>query len=209
MKLAICVFASALAVISAYAAEPIEWSSTVKLAPMDFRNKVPPSATDGAHAWVALDVAWECRDGIARSHARATFDPDQSWWRGGTPNIWGGVEEGLSRSQLDNRRTSAQRDQDLLQHEQLHFDLTELAARKIRRELDDLARACTTPGSNDAIGNAVAAIEGAWSDEQARYDKDTDHGTNGVKQRQWELRVRKELRVEEAALAPRADLPSR
>jgi hypothetical protein len=209
MTLALCVFVPALAVTSAYAAAPIEWSPTVKLTLKDFRNKVPPSTTDAAHAWVALDVAWECRDGIARSHARAIFDPDQSWWRGGTPNIWGGVEEGLSRSQLDNRRTSAQRDQDLLQHEQLHFDLTELAARKIRRELDDLARACTTPGSNDAIGNAVAAIEGAWSDEQARYDKDTDHGTNRVKQRQWELRVRKELRVEDAVLAPRADLPSR
>ena len=205
MKLAICVFAPALAVTSAYAAAPIEWSPTVKLTLQDFKNKVSPSTTDTAHAWVALDVAWECRDGKARSHARAIFDPDQSWWREGTSNIWGGVEEGLSRSQLDNRRTSAQRDQDLLQHEQLHFDLTELAARKIRRELDDLTRACATPGSNDAIGKAVAAIEGAWSDEQARYDKDTDHGTNRVKQRQWELRVRKEL----TALVPRAGLPSR
>ena len=209
MKLAICVFASALAVISAYAAEPIEWSSTVKLTPNDFRAKVPPSTTDTAHAWVALDVAWECRDGKARSQARAVFDPDQSWWREGTSNIWGGVEEGLSRSQLDNRRTNAQRDHDLLQHEQLHFDLTELAARKIRRELDDLARACVTPGHNGAIGKAIAAIEAAWSDEQARYDKDTDHGTSRVKQRQWELRVGKELSVEEVALAPRAALPSR
>jgi hypothetical protein len=205
MKLAICVFAPALAVTSASAAAPIEWSPTVKLTTQDFQNNVPPSTTDTAHAFVALDVAWECRDGHARSHARAIFDPEQSWWRGGTSNIWGGVEEGLSRSQLDNRRTNAQRDQDLLQHEQLHFDLTELAARKIRHELGDLARACATPGSNDAIGTAIAAIEGAWSDEQARYDKDTDHGTNRVKQKQWELRVHKEL----TALAPRAGPPSR
>ena len=209
MTRAMCVVAVALAVTSAYAAAPIEWSPTVKLTPQDFKNKVPASTAATAHAWVALDVAWECRDGSARSHARAIFDPDQSWWRGATSNIWGGVEGGLSRTQLDNRRTSAQRDQDLLQHEQLHFDLTELAARKIRRELADLTRACSIPGSNDAIGKAVAAIEAAWSDEQARYDKDTDHGTNRVKQRQWELRVRKELRVEDAALAPRAGLPRR
>jgi hypothetical protein len=209
MKLAICVCAAALAVGTAYADAPIEWSPTVKLTPQDFKNRVATSSTHTAHAWVALDVAWECRDGNARSHARAIFDPYQSWWQGGTSNIWGGVEEGLSRTQLDNRRTSAQRDQDLLQHEQLHFDLTELAARKIRHELDALARACVTPGSNDAIGKAVAAIEAAWSDEQARYDKETDHGTNRVKQRQWELRVRKELRVEDVTLAPRAGLPAR
>jgi hypothetical protein len=182
-----------LATTCAYAAAPIDWSNNVRLTQRDFRSKVPPSASDTAHSWVGLDVTWECQEGEARSHARAIFDPDQSWWRSGTPSIWGGIDEGLSRSQLENRRTAAERDQDLLRHEQLHFDLTELAARKIRKQLEDLSRACAASGSGDRIGTAIADIERAWTEEQARYDKDTDHGANRVTQRQWELRVRRQL----------------
>jgi hypothetical protein len=182
-----------LAAAGAYAAAPIEWSKNVRLAQRDFRSTVPPSAIDTAHSWVGLDVTWECREGEARSHARAIFDPDQSWWRSGTPSIWGGIDEGLSRSQLENRRTAAERDQDLLRHEQLHFDLTELAARKIRKQLEDLSHACAAPGSGDRIGTAIADIERAWTEEQSRYDKDTDHGANRVTQRRWEMRVRRQL----------------
>lgn len=184
---------SALAVAVVCAAEPIEWSKDFKLTQREFRNKVPPASTDTAHSWVGLDVAWECREGQARSHARAIFDPEQSWWRGDVSSIWGGIDAGLSRSQLENRRTAAERDDDLLRHEQLHFDLTEVAARKIRAQLAGLARICATAGSTSGIDKATAEIERQWTDEQVRYDKDTDHGANRVTQRQWELRVRRAL----------------
>jgi uncharacterized protein DUF922 len=193
MKSAVRLLVLLLAAACVYAAAPIEWSKNVKLTQRDFRGKVPASATDAAHSWVGLDVAWECREGEARSHARAIFDPDQSWWRTGTPSIWGGINEGLSRSQLENRRTAAERDQDLLRHEQLHFDLTELSARKIRRQFEDLPRACATPAGDSRISAAILDIERAWTDEQSRYDNDTDHGANRVTQRPWELRVLRQL----------------
>jgi uncharacterized protein DUF922 len=193
MKSAVRLLVLLLAGACVYAAAPIEWSKNVKLTQRDFRGKVPASATDTAHSWVGLDVAWECREGEARSHARAIFDPDQSWWRTGTPSIWGGINEGLSRSQLENRRTAAERDQDLLRHEQLHFDLTELSARKIRRQFEDLPRACATPAGDSRISAAILDIERAWTDEQSRYDNDTDHGANRVTQRPWELRVLRQL----------------
>jgi len=193
MKPAVRLLVLLLSAACVYAAAPIEWSKNVRLTQRDFRSSVPPSAIDTAHSWVGLDVSWECREREARSHALATFDPDQSWWRSGTPSIWGGIDEGLSRSQLENRRTAAERDEDLLRHEQLHFDLTELAARKIRKQFEDLSRACATPAGDGRIGAAVADIERAWTDEQSRYDKDTDHGANRVAQRQWELRVRRQL----------------
>jgi hypothetical protein len=195
MKPAVRLLVLLLAAASAYAAEPIEWSKNVKLTQRDFRSKVPASASDTAHSWVGLDVAWECREGEARSHARAIFDPDQSWWRTGTPSMWGGINEGLSRSELENRRTAAERDLDLLRHEQLHFDLTELSARKIRKQFEDLPRACATPGGDSGISAAVVEIERTWTEEQSRYDKDTDRGANRVAQRQWELRVRRQLEL--------------
>jgi hypothetical protein len=190
----LCLLASALsASVALVAAAPIEWSQSLKLTQADFRGEAPDSSVDAARSWVALDVAWECFEGRPRSHARAVFDPDRSWWRGGLPDLWGGIEEGLSRTQLDNRRTAAERDRDLLRHEQLHFDLTEIAARTIRKQFDDLARVCALPGRNQDIEQAVAAIENAWADEQILYDKDTDHGLNQVRQRQWESRVRRQL----------------
>ena len=193
MKPAVRLLVMVLAAACVDAAAPIEWSKNVKLTQRDFRSKVPASAIDTAHSWVGLDVAWECREGEARSQARAIFDPDQSWWRTGTPSLWGGINEGLSRSQLENRRTAGERDQDLLRHEQLHFDLTELSARKIRKQFEDLSRACATPAGDGRISAAVVEIERAWTDEQSRYDKDTDHGANRVTQRQWELRVLRQL----------------
>lgn len=193
MKLAVCALAPVLAVAVLRAAGPIEWSSSAKLTPGDFQGKAPAASDHAAHSWVALDVAWECRDGKASSSIRAVFDPSQSWWRSTAPSMWGGVEEGLSRTQLDNRRTAAERDRDLLLHEQLHFDLTELAARKIRKTLDDLKTRCTTPAGSEGYADAIAAIEREWTAEQGRYDRETGHGTNPVVQRRWESRVRQEL----------------
>src|SRR6266540_1674146 len=154
------------------AGEPIEWSQDVKLTPEHFRQKIPAAAAAGAHSWVGLDVSWECAEGTARSRVRAVFDPERSWWRGGAPNIWGGVEEGLSRSQLANRRTAAQRDDDLLRHERLHFDLTELTARKIRKALDGLPGVCAGGMGREGIENSIGRIEREWTADQIRYDKE-------------------------------------
>lgn len=193
MRTVACVLAASVAVNAIRAAAPIEWTATTALAQTDFRAKVPAAASDAAHSYVALDVSWECAEGAARWRSRAIFDPDRSWWRGTTGNIWGGIEQELSRTQLDNRRTTAERDRDLLKHEQLHFDLTELAARRIRRGFESATRLCLTAENNAGQQKAVAAIQQAWSDEQIRYDKETDHGVNQWKQREWERRVNRSL----------------
>ncbi len=193
MRTAACALAASLAIVGAQAAAPIAWAKDARLAQGDFRGKVPSNASDAAHSYVALDVSWECLEGRAQSRARATFDPELSWWRGGAANIWGGLEQGLSRTQLENRRTAADRDLDLLRHEQLHFDLTEIAARRIRREFEALPRICAAAGRNATVEAAVAEIERAWSDEQVTYDRETDHGTNQWKQREWDRRVARDL----------------
>jgi hypothetical protein len=194
MKPALGITVLMMAASVASAAGPIEWSKNVKLTERDFRKKAPDSGTDSAHSWVGLEVSWECREAEPRSQVVAIFDPDQSWWRSTTTSIWGGgVEEGLSRSQLENRRTPAERDRDLLRHEQLHFDLTELSARQIRKHLEQHSRVCAVPGSHAEIDAAIADLQREWTAEQSKYDKETDHGANRVKQRQWELRVKREI----------------
>src|SRR5262245_47932774 len=193
MRTTVCMLTASLMVAVTHAGAPIEWSAGTALAQTDFRAKVPAAASDAAHSYVSLDVSWECRDGRVQWRSRAVFDPDQSWWRGSTSNIWGGIEQGFSRTQLDNRKTAADRDRDLLKHEQLHFDLTELAARSIRRQFEWSTRVCMATERIAEMEKSVAEIQQAWSGEQIRYDKETDHGVNQWKQREWEQRVTRSL----------------
>lgn len=203
--LAACVLAAVLAAsavgaaagqaASAYGSEVLAWSREIRLTKGHFKAKVPSAEREAAHSWVGLDVSWECREGRGSWYASAVFDPARSWWPPPIPGVFRGIiGDGMSRAELESRRTALQRDdEDLLRHEQLHFDLTELAARKIRQRLEGLQRACATPGATATIEKAIDDIERAWLDEQGAYDKQTDHGTNLVRQKQWELRVRRAL----------------
>src|SRR5690349_20637282 len=104
----------------------IEWSADRKLTPKDFNGKVPPRSTDASRSHVTIDAAWECRDGSATSHARAVFDPNQSWWKPPSFPLWQAVDQRIAAPRaIDSERH-------LLAHEQLHFDLTEVWTIKIR-----------------------------------------------------------------------------
>lgn len=157
--LAACVLAAVLAAsavgaaagqaASAYGSEVLAWSREIRLTKGHFKAKVPSAEREAAHSWVGLDVSWECREGRGSWYASAVFDPARSWWPPPIPGVFRGIiGDGMSRAELESRRTALQRDdEDLLRHEQLHFDLTELAARKIRQRLEGLQRACATPGA--------------------------------------------------------------
>jgi hypothetical protein len=183
----------ALLASGVYAASPIEWSNDYKLRPQDFRQRVPATATDAAHSFVGIDVAWECGETAEPPYARAMFDPEQSWWRGTAGNVWGSPEQGLSRSQLEYSRSASQRESDLLRHEQLHFDLTELTARKIRNLFKRLAEVCLDGTAEEEIRHPVGELERLWLAEQERYDRETGNGTVRGKQLQWEQRIQREL----------------
>ena len=77
----------------------------------------------------------------------------------------------------------------LLQHEQLHFDLTELYARKLRKEYSKM-------NQEDFIKNAAQKyneISKKLYDYQDLYDLETNHSKNTLKQKEWEIKIKKEL----------------
>ena len=80
----------------------------------------------------------------------------------------------------------------LLAHEQLHFDVTELYARKLRKKLSELKDPCSKGASK------VQGIYNSNFDElheyQASYDKQTKHGINKKEQAKWVETVAKELK---------------
>ena len=85
------------------------------------------------------------------------------------------------------------RDAQLLQHEQLHFDLAEIATRKIRQTFAELKGSCAGEGGSETVQQAVTQIQRDLEDEQRRYDRETAHGTNEAAHAQWFGRVRKLL----------------
>lgn len=80
---------------------------------------------------------------------------------------------------------------ELLAHEQLHFDIAELFARKSRMKISTLKR----QGVRDVsvYNAAVSEIFEESNRVDAQYDHETVHGASRKKQTEWEYSVRIEL----------------
>jgi len=79
----------------------------------------------------------------------------------------------------------------LLQHEQLHFDIAELYARKIREKISHMR----SQGIRD-IKQYNSAIKGLLHESNLtdqRYDLETLHGALSKKQAAWERMIREQL----------------
>jgi hypothetical protein len=196
MRIAACLLTLVCAVpATGLAQAPIPWSAERKLTKADFRARVPATAASASMSAISIDAAWECEGSALVSSARATFDPSKSWWRNAQGGVWGGVAERTSSSQAqqDARRNSMLRDVQLLDHEQLHFDIAEVAARKITARFADFKSACAEAGGTDRIHEMVVQVDRELQEEQQRYDRETAHGTNARAQEQWKLKIRKAL----------------
>ncbi len=79
----------------------------------------------------------------------------------------------------------------LLNHEQGHFDLQELIARKFRREIS------STIFSHHEIESQINLLFHKYStiaaEQHTMYDNETRHSKNRVKQIEWDERIKKEL----------------
>ena len=81
----------------------------------------------------------------------------------------------------------------LLAHEQLHFDIAELYARKIRKRIYKL----TSDGVNDLdrINASIRELLDESNEIDRKYDAETLHGSIPSKQAKWQVEVSKELQA--------------
>jgi hypothetical protein len=182
----------------------IEWSPTRRLAKEDFQGRVPVQAVNSSLSFLHIETSWECVVGELIASARATFDPTRSWWRTSYGNIWGsaGDRTSASRAQMQARRSVLTLDRQLLDHEQLHFDLAELAARKIRKRFEGFRESCLDGDDPAPIQAMVAEVDRELQEEQHRYDRETNHGVNVRMQDQWRRKVQALLKSSEPSAAP-------
>jgi hypothetical protein len=153
--------------------DEIKWTRASKLKWDDFRARPDRTSRMDALTESGISFAWGCDRSGFSFEAYALFVPGGSWVR---------------------EPTDA-----LLRHEQAHFDITEIHARKLRKYFGGLADPCGL--GKQGIEAAAQGIIAANHAMQAEYDAATDHGRDLSVQRAWLDRIAEEL----AALEPWAE----
>lgn len=82
----------------------------------------------------------------------------------------------------------------LLSHEQLHFDITELHARKLRKKLSEINSGDLGKDPRKVLNRLYENIEKERAAMQFQYDKETNHSINREAQRHWQEYVKREIK---------------
>jgi hypothetical protein len=169
---------------SRVADDVIVWSATRKLDWKDFKGKPPGGTLGGALSAISHDYAAGCRDDALQTRVQTIFMPQQSW-----------VTYRIASSGLASRVG--------LVHEQIHFDLAEVYARRIRKLFRELRDPCPRSDA-ELMGMAEKVIKEHWA-AQRRYDLETENGQLERRQNDWERKTAGELAAlgEFAAEVPR------
>lgn len=141
-------------------ARPIPFSHIDRITLKDFKGYRKPYQTldgESKFAFITTSIDWKKTDNSVE--VLAIFHP--------------------ARSYVYNDKIA---DRFLLKHELYHFRITEIFARKSRR---DLSQVKGLP-SDDVIGEVVAMNEASATDMQVRYDEESYHGYLMKEQKRWE-----------------------
>lgn len=108
----------------------------------------------------------------------ARFHPKESWTR--YPNL--------------NNPDQA------LEHEKRHMDITEVYARKLRQRVSTTH--FTASRFQEEIGRLFKEIVSQQREEQARYDRETNHSINTAQQQKWNTQIDRQLEALQAYATP-------
>ena len=155
------------------AQDAMAWTAARRLAWSDFRGRPPSGGTEGAQTAYSLYYGLRCTRDLFQFHVLAGFLPRDSWVK---PTVVANPDE--------SRRT--------LDHEQTHFDLSEVYARRMRKHFADLFRPCDQPlESWRTVAQKYLRDEASAQD---RYDEETRHGLIAARQRTWGADVAQQLK---------------
>lgn len=155
-------------IINAQSKDTIYWNANRKLNWEDFKSK--PDKTTNLLAMTQAGIGYEiaCNNGQLKLKIYCYFNVNKSW-------------------------TKETDSDDLLRHEQLHFDITELYARKLRKKVSELSDPC---GKNiKELDKIYQTNFNECSREQDAYDKQSNHSLYKEQQKQWEEKIARELKV--------------
>lgn len=79
-----------------------------------------------------------------------------------------------------------------LKHEQLHFDIAELYARKLRKQISEIIP--DKKDFNDKLNKLLKSIEKELDATESEYDRETNHSLITEKQEEWDEKIAGELK---------------
>ncbi|CAD7815853.1 hypothetical protein CHRY9390_03051 [Chryseobacterium aquaeductus] len=150
----------------------IEWKQDRKLVWSNFKSKINNQNGKDIVAythcgWVYSVVKSSNPKGAATIKVETIFNEDKSW--------------------KDDKRINDY----VLNHEQKHFDIAEIYARKLRKEIADKIK--TTSDYDKNFQTLYNRIIKDYRNFQALYDGVTEHGMNKEKQAEYDQTISNEL----------------
>ncbi len=97
------------------------------------------------------------------------------------------ITSAFNRQRSWVKNTSDAKTDAIIQHEQLHFDIAELSARKLRKKLSELK--LTRERYSKQIQSAYDEVIAAGEAMQKSYDEETEHGLLREAQQAWSEKI--------------------
>ncbi len=150
----------------------IDWDKDVKLKQVNFKA-ISKGSPGFAVATTASAFGFSIVDdnGDISGEIYVRFFCEKSWWN----------PEYKNSEVVD----------DVLEHEQLHFDICELFGRKLYKEIIVLQNSNRL--NEKYINRLYDRIEKEYSAYQDKYDEETNHSINRTEQANWNRKIKKEL----------------
>ena len=139
----------------------IEWKENSRLTWNDFQGRVDTASPNAALTHSAIHAQFGYDDKELEFSIRCHFDKNKSWGRIKNDHILG--------------------------HEQGHFDLTEIFARKLYQDLKEYKFNGATVDKD--INTIYGAVVRDLKLMQLSYDRETDHSRNLPEQERWEQKI--------------------
>ena len=154
--------------------DKISWSETNKLTWADFRGKHVVGADYVASTSSGISFSYSFRtlnDSVDYKYSvESNFYPEESWYNPMYASKY------------------------ILKHEQAHFDISELHARILRKNISEASFSLNIKNEIEIV---YQNVEKQRREMQDRFDLETDHSKNTKNELTWEAFIAKQLNVYE------------
>lgn len=154
--------------------DKIEWSENKKLTWADFRGPRTKSGSYVASTASGISFSYSHQETNGKIDYDYTiachFYPDDSWY------------------------DAAHASDYILKHEQTHFDISELHARKLRKQISEARFSKQVKAEIRALYEATEVERRVM---QSLFDSESDHSKNKTEEYRWETFVEQQLKVYE------------
>lgn len=139
----------------------LDWTAAHRLTWNDFKARPETGSNNAALTSSSIDIKYSVTSTGLKYSIQCRFDKDLSWGRVKTNHI--------------------------LAHEQGHFDIAEVYARKLNMALKDYT--FDNRHAERDINRIYQRVMDEHHRTQKRYDRETDYSRNRAKQRDWLSRI--------------------